>query len=174
MQKTANVKQKEQNTTSDRILIIGHHLRLPDTGAETIHAFRLAQTIKLAGLHPRVLLLQSEGRSEDIQPDGGFQYDGIPYVPVGDFTAREHALRRLGTYLGLRNPIFSYLQRQSEQPESIIAMFQPSGFLIRLALFCWIRGIGLISQSAEWSDLARLQLLSRLPQRSLATTDDRS
>ena len=140
-------------SASKQIVILGR-LGLPGKAAVTIHVMRLAKMLGLAGFEPIVLIPEKSGRAEDWQADGTYKYQGIIYIPLGNYNARTQPWGKLGVFLGLENPFVRYLKANLSLPHAVISLNLPSGCILRLDRWCRKQGVPLIFESMEWFDRA--------------------
>jgi glycosyltransferase involved in cell wall biosynthesis len=136
------------------ILITG--LSLPGCGASEIHAFRIARALSLVGLKTIVLVEKRQGRPQDLLGNGKYRYEGIEYVPVGECSIQWRLLRRITSFLGIRNPSLQWMAQLPERPLAVIALHPLSALFIRLRKWCRENDVAFIPEQLEWHSRAEM------------------
>lgn len=139
--------------TRNSILILGA-FRFPNGDAAAARVLGVGKALRQAGYEVAFAGWEQSGRPEDVDGNGVCSYEGFSYCSQDEFrTGQLSPLRRLLRYLlAGSNTLKCLKSTRTENVRAIIAYHGGSLFLLRLALFCRLRGIKLIADCTEWYD----------------------
>lgn len=135
------------------ILILGA-FRFPNGDAAAARVLGVGKALRSEGYKVAYAGWEQSERPEDSDGNGGFSYEGFSYCSQGEFRTRQlPPVRRLLGYLFAGSNTLKWLKSiRTENVRAIITYHGGSLFLLRLALFCRLRGIKLIADCTEWYD----------------------
>ncbi len=137
--------------TRGQVLIVGA-FRFPTGDAAAARVLGIAKSLRLAGCNVTFGGWEQRERPEDADGNGGFAYEGFPYVSQDEFrTGRMSAVRRLWRYVFAGGATLRWIGGMPRgSVRAVIAYQGGSLFLLRLLVLCRIRGIRLIADCTEW------------------------
>ncbi len=127
----------------------------PDGDAGAGRVVGIGKALRQAGFSVLFAGLERRGRPQDLQPDGRFAYQGLPYLPEKDLgdTRFSRWKRAWLTHLSGATTMQRLHAMDLSRTRAIIAYDTFLGLLWRLEAFCRKRGITLIADCSEWYDL---------------------
>jgi glycosyltransferase involved in cell wall biosynthesis len=141
------------NQARNGILILGA-FRFPNGDAAAARVLGVGKALRSAGYEVAFAGWEQSERAEDSDGKGGFSYEGFSYCSQGEFrTGQLSPIHRLLRYLLAGRNTLKWLKAiGTENVRAIVTYHGGSLFLLRLALFCRLRGIKLIADCTEWYD----------------------
>ena len=131
------------------VLYVGNFC-FPDGDAGGSRVQAVGKALRDGGYEVAFVGSEPEGRAEDRQPDGGYRYQGLAYVPENrENTARPTLIMRglMGTTIMRRIDAMDV-----SATKIVIAYHGSSPLLYRLESFCRRRRIALVADCTEWYD----------------------
>lgn len=135
------------------ILYVGG-FRFPEGDAAAARVLGIAKALRCAGYSVRFCSGGRSARDSDRTSDGAYEYDGFPYVPVGELEGgRRSPVARLTRYLATGADTLRYLlSRGAADPAAIVVYNPGAAYHFRLGRYCRQRRIPLIVDCTEWYD----------------------
>lgn len=133
------------------VVIVGE-FTFPDRSASAFRVLGLGRALREAGMKVGFVGVESLGRPEDRQADGGYAFDGFPYYPEQrpDREVFRRARRAVSTHV-LGNTFLARLRAIDTSRVRVIIAYHPSTpTFLRLRRFCRQRQIVLIPDCTEW------------------------
>lgn len=127
---------------------------MPGYSASGTHAVRMGKVLIAAGLEPVILLGKNQGHPQDLQADGTYKHDGIPYMPVGESNSHGNIFKKFGIFFGIDNPELRYLKQVPVLPFAVIADGLLSFAFLRLRNWCRKNDVVFMPEDAEWNKRA--------------------
>lgn len=141
------------NQARNGILILGA-FRFPNGDAAAARVLGVGKALRSAGYKVAFAGWEQSERAQDSDGNGGFSYEGFSYCSQDEFrTGQLSPIRRVLRYLLAGSNTLKWLKViDTESVCAIVSYHGGSFFLLRLALFCRLRGIKLITDCTEWYD----------------------
>jgi glycosyltransferase involved in cell wall biosynthesis len=137
-----------------RTIVYVGDFSFPVADAGALRVLGIGKALRAAEYQVRFVGMERSGREEDRQAEGGFSYQGFPYVPEqpGGATWFPRVRRALVSYLSGTTTMRRLGTMDLRDVRAIIAYQSPSLLLRRLQSFCRVRGIQLLADTTEWYD----------------------
>lgn len=143
--------------TSHNVVYVGV-FQFPHLDASAWQVRGIGLSLREAGFSVAFAGMERRGQPEDLQPDGGYCFQGFRYYPEKDFgnTRLSRLKRAVFTHASGNTTIQRLRAMDLTATRAVIAYNAPAILLWRLKSFCRRRNLALIAQSTEWYDPTHL------------------
>lgn len=152
--------ERDRSDSMRTVCYVGR-FAFPDKDVAATRVLGIGRALRHAGFKVRFLGLENEGRSEDLQSNGQYTYDGFPYTPdtrrtrFGRFGSLWHVWR--GYFTG--GTTIARLRTQELPPGTLLIAYNaPALLLQRLLRAGRVNGWRIVADCTEWYDPRQFRL----------------